>query len=621
MADQLEDNAMDKEFNQFWDKVSCYVAANFPYDERCEFVLNATDCITETIFVPYMRMLACDLKCRNQFQELVYLTMFVALCLQLLMCLTHVVDMYYSPALKVISQMMHMNEHLAGVTLLAFGNTSPDLAANLAAVNEEVPVFANSLAMALFVSMFTGGMICYISPFKMNTHSTVRDILFFILGVALLEYVMASHGAVTMNECFLLVVVYICYIIVNIVDVYLMRKAMIVLERQIAELRDQPLTVEVRMKREKLEEQYAEYAEDAMVEILERPDSRIRVSVLNPVRDKPSYATKRASRVRISVNPHATKSVFYNLTAGRNKGLLTDFLKTLNPIDAEEWREENMFGRAFLLAMAPAKFVCAAYIPLVDHELEKHGWSKLLNCIHTFLNPGITIVVSTALLGSDKKKFWYLELGKTYSYGLYSCAVTVPVAFAIFVHSRTDVPPAYHWLYTIMNLTGSTFLIFVCASEIDKLLGVVGNILNIDEDFMGVTVNAITQALGDLVANTAMAYQGYEKMAYAAAIGGPFFNVLLATGAVMYAKLKIGMEVTIEEQTGQYGTNAYIFLNLGLFATLLWTSTLDFFARRSMGIFSMGLYVLFLIFSVLIHENIIHSFADDPTVEPSLDLD
>ncbi|XP_001361526.2 mitochondrial sodium/calcium exchanger protein [Drosophila pseudoobscura] len=618
-SQDVEHNVMDEEFDEFWDKVSCYVVANFPYDERCDFVLNATDCITETIFVPYMRMLACDLKCRNQFQEIVYLTMFVAFCLQLLMCLTHVVDMYYSPALKVVSQMLHMNEHLAGVTLLAFGNTSPDLAANLAAIREEVPVFANSLAMALFVSMFTGGMICYISPFKMNTHGTVRDILFFILGVTLLEYVMASHGEVDMTECFVLVLVYISYIVVNILDVYLMRKAMIILERQIGELRDQQQTVEVRKKLGRLEVQYAEYAEDAMVEILERPGSR--VSVVNPVHDKFTYTTKRTSRVRQSVNPLATRSVFYNLTTSRNSGLWRDFARTLNPIDIDEWRGANMFGRAFLLAMAPAKVLCATYIPLVDHELEKHGWSKLLNCIHTFLNPAITIIVSMALHTSHKKKLWYSELANTYIYGVYSCAITVPFAIFVFIHSRTDVPPVYHWVYTIMNLTGSIFLIFVCASEIDKLLGVVGNILNIEDDFMGVTVNAITQALGDLVANTAMAYQGYEKMAYAAAIGGPFFNVLLGTGAVMYFKLNIDMKVTIEEQSGEYGTNAYIFLNLGLFATLLWTSTLDFFARRSMGIFSIMIYLLFLLFAFLIHQNTIHSFASDPTVKPSLELD
>jgi len=81
-----------------------------------------------------------------------------------------------------------MNEHLAGVTLMAFGNTSADFFANLASVKRHVPVFANNLSSALFVITISGGLIFYISPFKMNSYETVRDILFLLLATLLMDY-------------------------------------------------------------------------------------------------------------------------------------------------------------------------------------------------------------------------------------------------------------------------------------------------------------------------------------------------------------------------------------------------------------------------------------------------
>ncbi|EDW74072.1 uncharacterized protein Dwil_GK21735 [Drosophila willistoni] len=622
---ELEPNDMDEEFNSFWDKVSCYVVTQFPYRERCDFVQNATDCIAGTHFVPYMRILACDFKCVNQFQELVFITLFVLLCFLLLLCLGHVVDMYYGPALKVVSRMMHMNEHLAGVTLLAFGNTSPDLFANLSNFDGDNPVFANSLSTALFVSMFTGGLVCYISPFKMNAHGTIRDVLFFILGVSLLEYVLYSDDQVTISECYIMVMVYIFYLVVNILDVYLMRISMKHMLKEIESLRDQRQTPEVRHRLEYLENKYDELAEDEKVEILERTSGvnllSVRSNSVSSNHNKFAFTTKVKTN-RQSVDINAKRNVFYNLTHNKNRHLFREFFQSLTPIDCVEWGESSMFIRAYLLAKVPVVLLCALYIPLVDFELDKNGWSKLLNVCHIFINPFLTVVVFKALLlRADKKQLWYTAIKDEYMYGVYTFVVTIPAALFVLCHARTDVPPGYHWLYTIMNLTGSMFLIFVCASEIDLLLEVIGNILGIDNDFMGVTVNSVTGALGDLVANSAMATQGYEKMAYAAAIGGPFFTVLMATGAVLYVKILNGQVPTQEDQTGEYGLNAYIFLNLGLFATLLWTSTLNFYARRSIGIFSMGIYALYIFFAILIWQGIVHSYAKDASLKDAFASD
>ncbi|XP_016957808.1 mitochondrial sodium/calcium exchanger protein isoform X1 [Drosophila biarmipes] len=601
-------NDLDAEFENFWDTVSCFAANSFPFEERCAFVRKAKDCNRSTNVLPYMRILACDLNCVNEFEQLIFLTMFLGLCFVILLLLIHVCTKYYSPALKAVSKFMRMNEHLAGVTLLAFGNSSADLFSNLASVNADVPVFANSLSAALFVSMVSGGLICYMYPFKMNAYESVRDILFLILGTTLLQYFLETDNQVSESEFICMFFVYIFYIVVNVVDVYLIRRALITTNAQIDAILEGELTPSKRKRLSELEKQQQGYTRDMEVEIFEKKNS-------DPNINKVRYTTLRMTRnTRISVDKKHTRNVRHNRTLGKNWGLCKDFFLALRPFTCEKWRKAFMVERAIMLLQIPGVMLCSIYIPLVDYEMEKHGWNKLLNCIQVMLNPAMSIIVIKALISSRGNSLWYVAISEEYIYGVYSLPITLPIAIFMFFQSRTDVPPFYHSVFTVMNLTGSMLMIFICATEIDKVLEVMGHILEVEEDFMGATVKACTGSLGPLIANIAMALHGYPKMAYASAIGGPFFTVVLSATTVLHVRNLVGFKVTNVSQQGNYGGNAFIFLNLGLFLTLLWSTTLGFFARRSVGIFCIVFYGVYLAFAILIHKKVIHSFSADMPV-------
>ncbi|XP_030556293.1 putative sodium/calcium exchanger 7 [Drosophila novamexicana] len=593
--------ALDKEFDVFWSNVNCFVVLNFPYEERCEFVKKAKNCIHGTNFVPYMHLFACHFKCKNQFQELVFVAIFFFVCLELVLCLGYAAHYYYSPALKVVSRMLHMNEHLAGVTILAFGNTSPELFSNLTSHKDNVPVFGNCLSTALFVVMFVGGLICYLCPFKMSSYSIVRDLLFLILGVTLLEYMISSDGLLSIRECCILALVYIVYLVVNVLDLYLMHVSTRSLRVQIDALDSIENTQDVKEQRRSLEKKYNVIKVDQRVDILKREQG--------PMADGPSftYMTKRPGR-RARIDMRANRRILYNEFQRRNQYLFRDFFYALRPVDLADWRKANMLMRTFYIIRAPIVIICALYIPLVDYEKELNGWNKLLNCLQIIINPAITITMGSAIIFREKSRLWYSTITETCKYGFYSFAITVPISIFVFCHSRTGVPPAYHWLYTILNLTGSMFLTFQCASEIALIIDVCGHILKVESDFMGATVSAIASALGNLVTNTSLALLGYEKMAYAATIGSPFFSVLLGTGAVLASRILSGGSPTIENMHGKYGENAFVLLLLGLLSTLLWTALLNYNSRRSVGIFSMGIYLLYLVFTLLIRYGIIQPY-------------
>ncbi|KAF3481787.1 sodium/calcium exchanger protein [Arthroderma uncinatum] len=68
------------------------------------------------------------------------------------------------------------------------------------------------------------------------------------------------------------------------------------------------------------------------------------------------------------------------------------------------------------------------------------------------------------------------------------------------------------------------------ATEVVALLKLFGVILNISDSLLGLTIFAVGNSLGDLVANVTIARLGYPIMALSACFGGPMLNILIGIG-------------------------------------------------------------------------------------------
>jgi sodium/potassium/calcium exchanger 6 len=62
------------------------------------------------------------------------------------------------------------------------------------------------------------------------------------------------------------------------------------------------------------------------------------------------------------------------------------------------------------------------------------------------------------------------------------------------------------------------------------VLKTIGVILNISDSLLGLTIFAVGNSLGDLVADITVARLGYPVMALSACFGGPMLNILLGIG-------------------------------------------------------------------------------------------
>jgi len=151
-------------------------------------------------------------------------------------------------------------------------------------------------------------------------------------------------------------------------------------------LLDEKQTPEIALKLQDLERKLEYYSQDTRVEILEKSSSisitRIRYTTMRMIRNP-----------RVSVNRRYTRNMKLDYTQSKNQGIFRDFFLALRPIKCQAWKQAELLNRVLLLIRAPAVVICTLYIPLVDYEMEKHGWNKLLNAINVVVNPALSISI------------------------------------------------------------------------------------------------------------------------------------------------------------------------------------------------------------------------------------
>jgi len=111
-----------------------------------------------------------------------------------------------------------------------------------------------------------------------------------------------------------------------------------------------------------------------------------------------------------------------------------------------------------------------------------------------------------------------------------SLKVSVPIAFIGFIVAAT-------WIDTI-------------ATQLVKLLTLLGVVCRIPGSIMGLTVLAWGNSMGDLSANMTMAKKGLANMAITACFAGPVFNILIGLGLGFWKlNASTGVEYTEVELT------------------------------------------------------------------------
>ncbi|XP_030563591.1 mitochondrial sodium/calcium exchanger protein-like [Drosophila novamexicana] len=605
---------IEDEFRHFLSNTSCHSLMKVSYQYRCTMAQKLEECRHIISYFNYFEMMYCMLRIHDKTTEFCVMLLLFIVALFYVLLMSIVVDTFLAPALKVLSLKMHMNEYLAGVTILAFANSSPDLIANLMPIKENAALFTSIVSNALAILLLSGGMVCYLKPFKMDGHSTAQNLLFLLLSVELLRFIMVKGDSVTETESIMLLSVYVAYLVVNVADLLLVRYSIRKLRVEIRALRAQT-TSQTNSRELKQKTALLLRLEQNEAMNFKKRNSHYFVkkgrNSSNSLAD--IFATPLSEQKPEQVDYETNRTMLHSRSNAKNRFLGAEFLETLNPFDAVEWKLSGCFGRLMIIMKMPLVLLITMFVPVVDYERCKHGWSKLLNCTQIVTNPFILITAVHSKFASVYKS-WYVEFNLNYS--KWSFCLTVPLAILVFLHARTDVPPAYHLLFITLSASSSLVIIVLCVNEIEVLNSIVGTVLNLSEEFVDITFGSMTNATIDLMSNFALAMQGYERMAFAASCAGPFFSIALGMGVALLFNTNVRLKGSSYWLNGEEGDNCYIFLLLAIVAQLWLCLTFNFVARRSVGIFSWTLFAVFLIYACVAEWDLVHDFTRDTFFEP-----
>ncbi|KAG7089623.1 hypothetical protein E1B28_011289 [Marasmius oreades] len=181
----------------------------FPVDQQCPHVSESCPRFDSFLSIQYLRNYFCtDASLRS--------ASFVGLLVWLIFLFSTLgisASDFFTPNLATIAQMLGLDENVAGVTFLAFGNGSPDLFSTFSAMraNSGSLAIGELLGAASFIVSCVVGSICIIKPFQVNPRPFLRDVGFFTAAVTML-LVILWDGHIRPWEAAAMVLLYLTYV-------------------------------------------------------------------------------------------------------------------------------------------------------------------------------------------------------------------------------------------------------------------------------------------------------------------------------------------------------------------------------------------------------------------------
>lgn len=128
---------------------------------------------------------------------------------------------FFTPNLATIAQILGLDENVAGVTFLAFGNGSPDVFSTFSAMraNSGSLAVGELLGAATFIVSCVVGSMCIIKPFRVERGPFLRDVCFFTTAVTLM-FVILWDGWIRPWEAGALVLLYFVYVAVVVLGTW-----------------------------------------------------------------------------------------------------------------------------------------------------------------------------------------------------------------------------------------------------------------------------------------------------------------------------------------------------------------------------------------------------------------
>ena len=152
-------------------------------------------------------------------------------------------------------------------------------------------------------------------------------------------------------------------------------------------------------------------------------------------------------------------------------------------------------------------------------------WNRWLLICQLFLAPLFIVLAIYSQSPTDIEPRWLLK----------PCLICLLISLVLLIPlllttTPTHKPAAFRHILSLAGFIVSISWISTIASQVVGALKALAVILNMSHAIMGLTIFAVGNSLGDLVADVTVAKLGYPVMALSACFGGPMLNILLGIG-------------------------------------------------------------------------------------------
>ncbi|KAI1184659.1 hypothetical protein F5B17DRAFT_446831 [Nemania serpens] len=153
-------------------------------------------------------------------------------------------------------------------------------------------------------------------------------------------------------------------------------------------------------------------------------------------------------------------------------------------------------------------------------EEEDQGWNRWLLVLQIFTGPLFCVLVGWANFAEDLDRPIVVLVRAL----LVSLVCSLVLLGVLLVTTSPDRRPKYHVAFCFLGFAIAIAWISTVAGEVVGILKAFGVILGISEAILGLTIFAVGNSVGDLVADVTVARLG------SACFGGPLLNILLGIG-------------------------------------------------------------------------------------------
>ncbi|XP_053664059.1 mitochondrial sodium/calcium exchanger protein-like [Anopheles marshallii] len=513
-------------------------------DERCLFVRETEECRESMHYIDYMHFVYCIVDSSNfaLFTSAIIALLLFAVCLGTVihqLCVNRYVD-----SVLYVAKAWRLNEYIAGVTLLTYGNGLAQVLSELKhhTSGDTELIYNQYLGTAVYQVSFLAPLVIWLGPFAIYPEVVVPNLISLLIVSVLVEEFMYDEQ-VGIFQTIALGVLYVAFL-------------------------GALYTVALMMDRE-------------------------------GNRSRSQIAIRDVGGKLVDIRLTETVS---NVEGDQSVSWLERTWQTVRPFRGEDYRNASWYGKLYLICSIPVEVIAILLLPKVNYALPLRGWNKTLFAINLILFPLFFICTALVDMLSSTHLGW-ICLG--------SIVTTSSMSVILCAISQEDRKPSFFNCIGLLTIFGTSYLIMLLSYELIAILETLSIIANISPASFVITILSWGSCWIDLVTLRTLAMRGYPRLAFAACIGAPVFNILIGLCTVFCVQMIRTGSTTIHVRDGTSGPTCAVYLCMVSFTLLLSVLFTRFQARKSLALSLTVLYVTFIAYVVFCEMEITHGYGTD----------